>query len=277
MEDLEFKEFNSIERLSGNIVITEKIHGSNAQILVAESSPGMTDVKAGSRTRWLTLDDDNYGFARKVHENFGEISTALGLGRHYGEWYGLGINSGYHLKEKRLALFNTHRWADPYKQGLLPSWVDVVPVLYQGPWREGIITETMTKLKLEGSAISKGFMKPEGVVIRFDRNGAMFKHVFDPEESAWKGTPKEKGVIPQPDLEKVRAWLQPIRLEKLLSKDERYTREYPTSLVSIAKDYVADLEKEEQLKDLDEATTKSLRKQVFPWIKEMMKERGYSA
>lgn len=276
MEDNEFQKFNEIVRLNTNVVITEKIHGTNAQISVQEYAPEKHSVRAGSRERWVTPEDDNYGFARKIYDNQDEVIKALGVGRHFGEWYGSGINSGYNLKEKRFALFNSYRWAPAKEQGLLPSWIDVVPVLYQGAFKDGIIQEVMTRLKLEGSAISKGFMKPEGIVIRFDRNGAMFKHVFDAEESSWKGVPKEKKDIPQPDLEAVRAWLQPIRFEKLLSRDERYVREYPTSIVSLAKDYVLDLEKEEQLKELDEVTLKNLRKQVFPWIKEMMKERGYS-
>lgn len=271
----EFRSFDEIARLHSNVVITEKVHGSNAQILIADD---FSYVNAGSRTKWLTLDDDNYGFARRVYDNAEEVVKLLGPGRHFGEWYGSGINSGYGLKEKRLALFNTHRWSPVKAEGKLPSWVDVVPVLYQGPWKEGLVPGVMEKLKAGGSQIAPGFMKPEGIVIRFDRNGAMFKHVFEVEETGWCGVTKEKrdGPRPEPDLEKVAAWLQPIRFEKLLSRDEKYQIEYPASLPLLAKDYVADLEKEEQLKDLDEPTLKSLKRGVFPWIKLQMKERGFA-
>ena len=62
----EFTPFPSIPRLFREIVITEKIDGTNACVHIAED--GVT-VTAGSRNRWLTLEDDNYGFARWVAEH----------------------------------------------------------------------------------------------------------------------------------------------------------------------------------------------------------------
>ena len=63
-------------------------------------------------------------------------------------------------------------------------------------------------------------------------------------------------------------------IERLQSRDERYLLTYPNSLPQIAKDYLVDLEKEAQLDGIDEAVQKSLRKQVFGWIREIAKERG---
>jgi hypothetical protein len=60
MTNLEFQEFPKIARLSREIIITEKIDGTNAQILITEEG----DFLIGSRTRWITPQDDNYGFAK---------------------------------------------------------------------------------------------------------------------------------------------------------------------------------------------------------------------
>ncbi len=61
----------------------------------------------GSRTRWITAQDDNHGFARWVEGNKQEL-LKLGAGRHFGEWWGSGIQRGYGLQkgEKRFSLFN---------------------------------------------------------------------------------------------------------------------------------------------------------------------------
>ena len=72
-------------RLSRECVISEKIDGINAQILITESG----GIFAGSRTRWITPEDDNFGFAAWVEENKEEL-IKLGVGRHFGEFYGRG-------------------------------------------------------------------------------------------------------------------------------------------------------------------------------------------
>ena len=107
-QNLEFREFPKIARLSREMIITEKIDGTNAQILITEDGQILT----GSRNRWITPQDDNYGFAKWVEENKQEI-LKLGVGRHFGEWWGGGIQRGYNLPkgEKRFSLFNVSRWA----------------------------------------------------------------------------------------------------------------------------------------------------------------------
>jgi hypothetical protein len=47
------------------MVITEKLDGTNAQIFIADDG----EVIAGSRNRWITPLNDNFGFARWVFEN----------------------------------------------------------------------------------------------------------------------------------------------------------------------------------------------------------------
>ena len=53
----------------------------------------------------------------------------LGVGQHFGEWWGFGIQRGYGLHERRFSLFNTGRWSDP---AVRPACCGVVPVLADG-------------------------------------------------------------------------------------------------------------------------------------------------
>ena len=62
-ENLEFQDFPKMARLSREIIITEKIDGTNAQILITENG----DFLTGSRTRWITPQDDNFGFLKLFH------------------------------------------------------------------------------------------------------------------------------------------------------------------------------------------------------------------
>jgi hypothetical protein len=65
MSELVFLEFPKMARLSRDIIVTEKIDGTNAQILITEDG----QVFAGSRKRWITPQSDNFGFAKWVEEN----------------------------------------------------------------------------------------------------------------------------------------------------------------------------------------------------------------
>lgn len=102
----EFGSFAKIPRLSRTAIATEKIDGTNAQIWISDDG---SEIAAGSRNRWITPEDDNYGFARWVQEHRDQLIT-LGPGRHYGEWWGSGIQRRYGLAEKRFSLFNVQRW-----------------------------------------------------------------------------------------------------------------------------------------------------------------------
>lgn len=265
-EEPEFRRWSSIERLEQQITITEKVHGSNAQILVTETG----EVLAGSRERWLNRVQDNYGFCTHITEHADEIRELLGPGRHFGEWYGAGINSGYGLKEKRLALFDT-RWTDKP----IPSWCDVVPVLYAGFYSSSIIDETMSRLRAGGSVIQPGFIGAEGVVVRFERTGVLMKKVFTLEETAWrKGyrDPETKNAERTAKamllVELGAKYLQPIRLEKLMSSDEQYRVGYPQTLPQIVKLYCADLEKETS--DIDQEAWIAAKKQLFHFVRKQI-------
>jgi len=94
----EFRTFNKISRLSRNIVITEKIDGTNGLIFIDENN----NIFAGSRNRWLNEHSDNHGFYHWFADNKEEL-LKLGKGYHYGEFWGKGIQRGYGLEEKRFS------------------------------------------------------------------------------------------------------------------------------------------------------------------------------
>lgn len=181
----EFKSFASIARLSREVVITEKIDGTNAKIFVFDEG----GVRAGSRSRWITPEDDNFGFARWVAEHAEEL-RALGPGRHFGEWWGAGIQRKYGLSEKRFSLFNSGRWSDdPEIRGIDPATgqarpprppcCHVVPVLYRGPFETPNIDTILAQLAAEGSHAAPGFMKPEGIVVWHEAARVLFKKTLD--------------------------------------------------------------------------------------------------
>lgn len=177
---MEFKSFEKISKFTGiAMTITQKIHGTNAQIRIYEQD-GVIKCQASSRTRDIFVGDDNYGFARFVKDNEAEIIEKLGLGTHFGEWAGPGINSGEGLTEKTFVLFNHYRFPP---ERPLPKQCVVVPVLYHGPYDERIVSEAMASLKIEGSRLAPGFMRPEGIVIEV--SGKKYKKVFEAEETKW--------------------------------------------------------------------------------------------
>jgi hypothetical protein len=152
----EFISFPKIYRVSRPCIITEKIDGTNAQICITEEGEFLT----GSRTRWITPDDDNHGFALWANENKEDL-LKLGPGRHFGEWWGQGIQRTYGLKEKRFSLFNTSRW---FNDDIRPACCHIVPVLYEGMFDTERVEECIQKLRIVGSFAAPGFNRPEGIV-----------------------------------------------------------------------------------------------------------------
>lgn len=180
----EFESFASIARLSRDVTVTEKIDGTNGQIYVGHDGY----VKAGSRNRWLGLskNEDAFGFARWVDDHQDELREGLGAGRHFGEWFGAGIQRRYGLDEKRFALFNAGRWSDdPEERGNdpitglskppRPACCHVVPVLYRGLFDTAVIDGILASLASGGSRVSPGFMKPEGIVVWHEHARVLFK------------------------------------------------------------------------------------------------------
>lgn len=174
----EFQAFPKIARLHRDCVITEKLDGTNASIFISEEG----DFLVGSRTRWITPEQDNYGFAKWAHSNKSELMK-LGAGHHFGEWWGHGIQRNYSQTIKRFSLFNTARWSDPLER---PECCDVVPILYSGPLAEfGVmkgIKDSLKRLETEGSIAAPGFMKPEGIIIWHEAARLLFKVTLEKDQ-----------------------------------------------------------------------------------------------
>lgn len=169
-----FQGWGKIPRLSKEMtVITEKIDGTNAQIFMPEDG----QLLIGSRTRWITPDNDNFGFARWVMEHESEIRS-LGKGRHFGEWWGHGIQRGYGLTEKRFSLFNVLRPADT-----LPACIGQVPVLYAGPTGGADPVACLDDLANRGSRAVPGWLKPEGLVVWHRTTDARYKKLCEGDDS----------------------------------------------------------------------------------------------
>ena len=190
----EFSEFPKMARLSRECIITEKIDGTNAQIYITEDGGFYT----GSRTRWITPDNDNFGFSAWAHAHKEELMK-LGPGRHFGEWWGSGIQRNYGLTngERRFSLFNVQRWClhdqepeliktnDPRivkYQEKLPECVGLVPVLYRGLFLTGVCDAAIKDLRNDGSKVVENFMNPEGIVCFHTAANVGFKKTLEKDE-----------------------------------------------------------------------------------------------
>lgn len=189
--------WSKISRFQRDWEITEKVDGTNGILLwhdeyhpefclgqdsllnLGTGEDTLLYLYAGSRTRWLTVKEDNHGFAKWAQE-WGPFLATLGKGRHFGEWYGSGIQRGYGLVEKRFALFDVNK----YEKRMMPPGVDVVPLLgrHNGANINEQIADCLDFLRDEGSLISKGYSQPEGIVLRHSQSGERFKVLCEGDE-----------------------------------------------------------------------------------------------
>lgn len=176
---IEFQAWPKIARLNRDMIVTEKLDGTNAAVIITDDY----DIAAQSRKRLITPGDDNYGFARWVLDNADALKDALGPGRHFGEWWGSGIQRGYGLPkgEKRFSLFNVGRYADA-DLSALPN-VGLVPVLYQGPFDVSDVDDQLWRLQEQGSFAAPGFLNPEGVVVFHVAANQLFKATINGDEA----------------------------------------------------------------------------------------------
>jgi hypothetical protein len=208
-----FKPFPKVPRLSRDVVVTEKIDGTNASVWVVNGQLVKHDrdfprntllaeidgmfLFAGSRTRFIHPDQDNFGFAKWVADHAQELIEGLGEGTHHGEWWGSGIQRKYGLKngERRFSLFNTSRWGMFGNDDVRPRCCHVVPVLYRGSFDTTYVYRTMSLLKETGSHAAPGFMNPEGVMIYHTAALQFFKKTFEGDqygkESSQQGEAKD--------------------------------------------------------------------------------------
>ena len=210
---MNFKPFPKMARLRRECLITEKIDGTNASIFIEEgysdTPDGITMVKtgdgklysihAGSRTRWITPANDNFGFAAWVKANSDEL-VKLGAGHHFGEWWGSGIQRNYGFKngERFFSLFNASRWvehdkptyaisndnptAPPKFTEHAPACCKVVPIIYEGVFDTDNIKMELSALARFGSLAAAGFMNPEGIIVYHKAAGVGFKMTLDNDD-----------------------------------------------------------------------------------------------
>lgn len=172
----EFTPFPKIARLNREVVVTEKIDGTNASVLFDEDG---RLIACGSRKRWITPADDNFGFAGWAHDNAEAIFSVTGPGHHFGEWWGSGIQRRYGLDHKRFSLFAAHRYMLDGLSGekdhdyrrhsdelRLHDEIDlyVVPTLSNG-MPDTAPVSGLLGLKLHGSVVAPGFNDPEGIMV----------------------------------------------------------------------------------------------------------------
>ncbi len=198
----EFIGWPKTSRLFSPIVVSEKIDGTNGQVYIvpvddphtpfhprctARVGVGLNpehqyDVYAGSRNRWVKPGDDNLGFAAWVYDNVELLITTLGEGRHYGEWFGQGIQRGFGGQGKYFALFNAVRWKD------IPNCVShyhevpglrAAPILYSGEYDPDVLWAVKDELSRYGSVVAPGFYNPEGLIVHFVHNRTNFKVIIN--------------------------------------------------------------------------------------------------
>lgn len=208
----EFVEWPKTRRLFRDIVVTEKLDGTNSAVHISRvpqmSATELPDetlfvlvdeviyavtVQSRKRLIWPGKSTDNFGFAAWVYDNAADLVRILGEGLHFGEWWGQGIQRGYGLDERRFSLFNEARWwaADEdgtsmnsrAEQSDLVGQVDAVPTLYEGPFDETAIKVVLRELDEEGSFAAPGFMNPEGICVYHTQTRNVFKVTLDNQDA----------------------------------------------------------------------------------------------
>lgn len=199
---IRFREFGKIPRLKRDMVITEKIDGTNAAVgiiklgaaskghpdlgspavrIVTMSDDTLFAIYAQSRRRLISVHDDNYGFAGWVGKNAETLARDVGPGLHFGEWWGQGIQRNYKMDRKIFSLFNVHKW-----EHVAPEFetenLRVVPVVARHTFDTGAVENALDTLRLGGSLAAPGFGFPEGVVVFHPAAGVLFKATLDADE-----------------------------------------------------------------------------------------------
>lgn len=175
MSEVQFKSWPKTKRYEADhliCIITEKLDGSNALIVVTEDG----QVLAGSRHQFIDKARDNFGFAAWVEENENEL-LKLGPGYHYGEWIGEGIQRGYDMTDRKLFLFNPGRYME---QEHMADCVSFVPLVGTCDLRDLDCTIDLIKnsLMTNGSKIG-GFARVEGLIIEIPTIGYRRKVIWD--------------------------------------------------------------------------------------------------
>jgi len=216
---MEFRSWGKTPRLFRDIVITEKIDGTNSAIIFEDvtnadvdlvpsdelivRSDGLYRVGAQSKNRLIYpgKTTDNFDFAAWVKKNAEVLFDALGPGHHFGEWWGKGIQKRYgDLDYRVFSLFNTSKHEDTFLRTQthegLEVMVERVPVLYEGEFSEGAIHMVAQELLKNGSVAVPFHPNPEGLVIYHTQSKQVYKFTFDNND---KGKWEYDGSVPTQD------------------------------------------------------------------------------
>ncbi len=211
----ELIKYGKTPRFYREAIVTEKIDGTNAGVFIktcffgesVEHDPNRTAVVFGSalgdgglpveeyhvyaqsRNNFITPDRDNHGFSNWVLANAQALVGILGPGRHFGEWWGKGIQRGYGADRKYWSLFTgsairmRKRLAGVTDPDLLAEAMEhiglrEVPVISTGPFSENLVRTCMDILRDKGSFASPGFRRPEGIIVHHLDAGQNFKVTF---------------------------------------------------------------------------------------------------
>lgn len=202
----QFVPWPKTSRLFRDIVVTEKLDGTNSAIHLTKGASirypdeifSASPLKEGqvfvdgyvwhvasqSRKRMIYPGKtaDNYGFARWVYDNAEDLVTLLGEGVHFGEWWGKGIQRNYGMPDRRFSLFNTERYANVNAR-LGDAIIEPVPVLYEGYFDQAEIEEALHWLQKSGSVAAPGFMDPEGICVYHTASRQVSKVTLDNNDS----------------------------------------------------------------------------------------------
>lgn len=199
----EFAAWPKTPRLLRDIVITEKLDGTNAAIHISAMRDGddwatyppeswslvvdglryVVSAQSSKRLIWPGKATDNYGFAAWVYDNAAELVSLLGEGLHFGEWWGRGIQRGYDLVERRFSLFNVDKWGALMPQHVGEVLVSAVPVLYQGPNDTTAVKAMLRYLGDNGSVAAPGFRAPEGICVYHSASRSVSKVTLDAQDA----------------------------------------------------------------------------------------------
>lgn len=196
---MEFVAWPKTPRLLRDMTITEKLDGTNSAIVFSDENDvieldepwrylenGMeVGVQSRSRMIYPGKTTDNYGFAGWVYDNKEELFDLLGPGRHYGEWWGKGIQRNYGQETKRFSLFNLrrHEGLDAMIGGVP---VDTTCVLHKGVFDTDMAMNVLLDLSFTGSAHAPGFDNPEGIVVFHEQASQVFKLTFEGDRGKWE-------------------------------------------------------------------------------------------
>lgn len=235
-EHMTYPAFGKIPRWHREVVLTEKLDGTNGLVAVCPPEenwsegrtipprfrilPDGTQVAAGSRKRWVNPQADNHGFAQWVWDNAEELAT-LGRGFHYGEWYGKGVNRGYGLEGKHFALFNVAKYGDqpdsdiagsPFK----PDCCEVVTVLSRCEATElnDVLGYWLKMLEVEGSSHVPGYARPEGIVLYHTAGNHLYKVTLEGDRAK-----TDQGFVVRPAGEQANIGLNPKSIAQQVLQD----------------------------------------------------------